>query len=214
MSEIIIDCGAAGICKNSRELVERIVDEVADADKGRNIVYLKWQLFEKPPPGSYEELMPLSHTIFDFAFQYAAKRGYSTTASFFDDWSLGFLKLYDTPWLKIACREYLYKYIPEINDRRLMVSVPSPIKMDELREKYDADMSFLMCVPEYPAATCAYESLFGGNLSIGISDHSPDLHLFKKWRPWYYERHFKLEDSEGLDAGPWASTAKQLKEIL
>lgn len=214
MAEIIVDMGAAGICQNSKELVEQMIDAVTDIDKGRNIVYLKWQLFDKPPPGSYEDLVPLSHTIFDFAFHYGAKRGYSTSASFFDDWSLGFLKLYATPWLKIACREYLYAYIPELEDRRLIVSVPSPVKMDELREEYKTDMSFLMCVPEYPATTAKYESLFGGNLSIGISDHSPDLHLFKKWQPWYYERHFKLEDSTGLDAGKFASTAKQLKEIL
>ncbi len=213
MAEIIIDMGSGNTCRNDKDIVREMIDALAAVDSRQHILYCKWQLFDVTPEGSPKEITPLAHAVFDFAYHYAKQKGYKTSASFFDDWSLDFLQSHDVPWLKIACRENLYKYIDNI-DHRLIVSVPSVQRMVAIGEQYKKDISYLMCVPEYPANQTRYKTMFWGNLSVGISDHSPDLALFKRYQPWVYERHFKLEDSTGLDAGEFASTAKDLREIL
>jgi hypothetical protein len=38
--------------------------------------------------------------------------------------------------------------------------------------------------------------------------------LFRKFEPEIIEMHYKLPDSTGLDAGPFARTPEQLAEIL
>jgi sialic acid synthase SpsE len=51
-------------------------------------------------------------------------------------------------------------------------------------------------------------------LRRGISDHTPNLDLWRKYRPEVYERHFCLDDSTGADAGPFASRPKEWREVL
>jgi sialic acid synthase SpsE len=71
----------------------------------------------------------------------------------------------------------------------------------------------MLCVSEYPAEIDAY-----GNqqpaLRWGISDHTIGLDLWRKYRPAFYEKHFALEDSTGPDAGPWAATPDELREVF
>jgi len=216
MAEIIIDMGSGETCRNDKNIVKRMIDELAAVDTHKHRVYIKWQLFSVIPPTSPSDLLLLEWDVFDYAYRYAAKLGYQTTSSFFDMRSLTFLLDYETPFIKVACRKHLYDMIDETpENKRLVVSIPDPNKMDELRECYkDRDISYLCCVPEYPAVQHYYEQRFWGNLAIGISDHSKDLFLFKEWRPWVYERHMKLEDSTGYDAGAYASTPAELGEIL
>jgi hypothetical protein len=97
----------------------------------------------------------------------------------------------------------------------IYVSVGDAAYPPLLREMFPGyDLRFLYCIPEYPANQTAYETLFGYNLSVGISDHSPDLRLFGEYSPLYYEKHYRLSDSTGLDAGPFAATPDELGSIL
>ena len=73
----------------------------------------------------------------------------------------------------------------------------------------------MCCVSEYPASKEDYIEIFPESfLELGISDHTIDWELFETYKPAIYECHYKLPDSTGLDAGPFARTPQQLKEIL
>jgi hypothetical protein len=215
MSLIILDFGSGETCKNDKSIVRRMINGLAEVDSRKYIVYIKWQLFTHVPAG----VPALDHEVYLYAVQYARELGYLTSASVFDamqlEYLLGFAG-YSLPFIKIAARPEKYKLLDKIPPGiNIFVSIPRAGWRDYLAEMYPQhDLHWLYCIPEYPANQNAYESLFGGNLSYGISDHSSDLRLFKEYEPRYYERHFKLPDSTGLDAGPFASTPEQLKAIL
>ena len=209
---IILDFGSGETCQNSTSEVKRMIDALAAVDPDRQAV-IKWQLFTHV---STAPVKPLLHDIFDFAYYYAAMNGYGTTASVFDMDSLDFLLKYEVPFIKIAARRnryWLIKHIPR--GIPVMVSVDTPALIEPLRAKYsDYNLIHLCCVPEYPARQITYEWMFGRNLSYGISDHTEGLELYYHFEPWFYEKHYKLEDSTGLDAGPFAATPEELEAIL
>ncbi len=84
--------------------------------------------------------------------------------------------------------------------------------IDALIEPFDNP---LYCVSNYPAKYDDYIRAFSPNqLRRGISDHTNDFSLFRKFEPERIEWHYKLLDSTGLDAGPFARTPEQLREVL
>ena len=212
MSIVIVDCGSGETCKNDKAIVRRMIDELAAVDKHNHQVLLKWQLFTRVP----SSVPPLDHDVYDFAVKYAEEKDYLTFASVFDYPSLAWLIGYNPPALKIACRPYLYHMLKDMpRELPIYVSIADAGFAPLLKEMFPGHtMRMLYCVPDYPAIQTKYETLFGYNLSVGISDHSPDLRLFKEYQPLWYERHYKLQDSDGLDAGQHASTPEQLAEIL
>jgi len=213
MSKIIIDMGSGETCHNDKSEVRRMIDGLAAVDGHHHEVYIKWQLFTKVPA----PVPPLDHEVYDYAVKYAdLTYGYQTFASVFDYPSLNYLLDYHPPALKVACRPYLYMLLRNMpRDTPVYVSIGDVAYAPLLREMFPGyELRFLYCIPEYPANQTAYETLFGYNLSVGISDHSPDLRLFGEYQPLYYERHMKLADSTGLDAGPHASTPEELGAIL
>ena len=203
---IIIDMGSGETCQNDEHIVQRMIDELAAVCTHKDEVVLKWQLFEEMPT-----LEPLRHEVYAYAVAYAEKKDFKTTASVFDGPSLEYLIKWKPPFIKLACREYLLRYLKTIerHDIKAIVSIASPN-----RKSYIGKANYLCCVPKYPASPNEYESMFWGNLSVGISDHTSDFRLYTKYQPWIYESHFKLEDSIGADAGPWSKTPAQWREIL
>ena len=206
MSTIIVDMGSGETCQNDKEIVAKMINGLAKVDTHKHKVIIKWQLFEK-----ILNLKSLNHDVFDYAFNYAKRKGYQTTASIFDMWSMEYLLLYDIPFVKLACRKYLYKYLHtlERRDADVVVSIS-----DLAQKTIIGQARHLCCVPEYPASRVKYESIFCGGLRVGISDHTKDFRLFKEYEPYYYEAHFKLPDSEGKDSGLWARTPEQWGGIL
>ncbi len=213
---IILDFGSGETCRNSRDEVDRMLAALKEVDSGRRRIIIKWQLFQEVPEVEGVTVTPLDREVFDYAYKAAKDIGYETTSSVFDYSSLSFLLSYPIPFVKIACRPSLYTLMMKIpEDMQTIVSVSHPFTTwDFLIGTARDNFRLLCCVPEYPANQVRYETMFGGFLSEGISDHSEDFKLFHKYEPTMYERHFKLEDSEGLDNGPWASTPEDLKEIL
>ena len=212
---IILDFGSAETCKNDVAYVRRMIDELAAVDSMRQRIIIKWQLFTSVPSG----VPPLEHAVFEEAAWHAYLKGYQTTASVFDEQSLEYLLDFDidVPFVKIAARPNLYHLIDEIPDRTpVFVSVPDLQTREWVWEEYQGrgKLVILHCIPEYPANPTVYETMYGRNLSYSISDHSPGLYLYNKYSPWFYERHYKLEDSTGRDAGEHASTPEELKVIL
>ncbi len=213
---IILDFGSAETCKNDIAYVHRMIDELAAVDTMRQRIVIKWQLFQSVPSG----VPPLEREVFEQASWYAYMKGYQTTASVFDDLSLDYLLTWDIEpvFVKIAARPNLYHLIDDIPETvPVVVSVPDMLHREELWENYGrrkGRLIILHCVPEYPADPTVYETRYGHNLSYSISDHTPGLYLYNKYQPWYYERHFKLQDSTGADAGEFASTPDELRSIL
>ncbi len=190
---IIVDFGSGNTCLNNCKIIDKMIDTFAEYDKKRESI-IKWQLFKEAGNN-----IPLQFQKFDYAYNYAAKLGFQTTASVFDVESLGFLKRYPIPFIKIANNFKLDK----IKDY-----IPSWMKI--IRSGKD-----MCCISKYPATINDYETEFKEKeLREGISDHTIDWTLYKKYKPKIYEFHFCLDDSTGLDAGTFARRPKQLKEIF
>ena len=214
---IILDV-SANTHKNIMGYVKRMIDELVKVDSRKHEVVIKHQLFTEAGDN-----IPLQLSVFDYAYWYAEQQGYQTTASVFDLDSLNFLLTYDVPFIKIANRPDLYWLAGEV-PRKVPVYVSISGKcVDEGLEGTTMADRYLMCVSKYPATVADYEKAF--NLKEpeewqrmpwvwGISDHTTGFELLHKYKPSFYECHYKLADSTGLDAGSFSRTAEQMAEIL
>jgi sialic acid synthase SpsE len=200
MSQIILDLGSGNTCKNDIDIARRMIDEVAAIDTKKHEVVFKMQLFEEAPPN-----VPLDKGVYWAAMKHAQAKGYRMTASVFDLTSLNFLLRYDIPFVKIACRPELYWLIGEV-PRKVPVYVSVPAA--SLVEILESNVTKLICVPHYPAKIEDYPSV------PQFSDHTVGLDLYHFAQPKIWEKHLKLPDSTGPDAGPFAITPDELKEIL
>ncbi len=211
MARIVLDFGSGNTCKNDRDIIVQMYDALRKVDTGEHDVVVKWQLFKREGDN-----IPLDKWIFDFAYLYGQKLGYPVTASVFDLESLRFLLQYDVPFVKIANRRDLDWLIGEIPRRiPVYVSCGSIQEFKELRAKEETNGRIFFCVSEYPARPTDYEKRFMPYLSNhAISDHTTDFALWNTYNPEIIEWHYKLPDSTGLDAGPFARTPAQLKVVL
>ena len=209
---IIIDMGSGATCKNDIAYIKRMLDELRKVDSGRHKVVIKWQLFA---PETVPYLEPLSPLAFDEAYRYAEALGYKTTASVFDTWALSKLLQYRVPFVKFACRPWVYPLIgvADMLEQKAMVSVADMATGAQLKSQWDADI--LCCVPKYPTDIEAYEAEFDEcDLRIGISDHTENWDLYTEYEPDIYECHYCLDDSTGPDASSFARTPAMLKGVL
>lgn len=205
MAEIILDCGSGNSCKNEIGIALKMIDEIIKIDTKKHKIIYKWQLFQKAGDN-----IPLKYEIFKLAYNYAQEKGYETTASVFDTYSLETLMWLEIPFIKIPCRPSLYRLIGEI-PRRYKVYV-SCIR-DEFKymhNEWGDNITLMECVPKYPAELEEYE----GNEYLYYSDHTVGLGLWYRDKPEIWECHFCLDEASGLDAGPWCKRIKELKEIL
>lgn len=203
---IILDLGSGETCKNNIGYVYKMIDAIPKTDKE---IVIKWQLFTK-----VGDLLPLDHSVYVFAKEYAEGRGFKTAASVFDEPSLEFLLKTDPAFVKIACRPgkyYLADLVPIDTD--LVISVGNPGDYEKIKVAFPR-ATILCCVADYPAEWVTYASRFKGLLHYGISDHTEDLYLWNKYQPLVWERHYCLDDSTGPDAASFAIRPDQLKEIL
>jgi hypothetical protein len=214
MSTIIVELGSGETCLNDRAIIRRMIDSITALDNCTHDIVFKMQLLAKIPRESPPDLKLLTHQSFDYAYKYATQQGYQMTASVFDMESLDFLMQYAIPFVKIAARRSKYWLIGKVpRCIPVYVSVSSPADMYWLCREY-FNCKALCCVPKYPATSTEYETEFGYNLSLGISDHSENMRLFEEYHPLIYERHLRMKDSTGYDAGPHASLPEEFEAIL
>lgn len=215
--QVILDFGSGNNCQNNKEIIKRMIDELCRIDGKKHDVVIKWQLFKKAG-----ENIPLTRESFTYAFEYAKKCGYVTTASVFDFESFAFLKHFkDLPFIKIANSNDLYwlqEYIQESNFKSY-ISVKNESEFENFKKKHKLGISYnfdlFCCVSKYPADGIDYQETFSKeSLSYAISDHTTSFKLFNMYNPVKIEWHYKLNDSIGLDAGPFAKTPQMLKEVL
>ncbi len=213
MSKIILDFGSGNTCKNSWDYAKRMIDELYAVDTGKHEVIIKWQLFKEAGQN-----IPLHKSIFDLAYVYADKLGYKTTSSVFDKESLDFLLQFDVPFVKISANisnSNLIYYTPIENE--VYKSLRSSEYINHFYEHFDSfhHPVLLCCVSKYPTTIEEYEDKFLiKHLKRAISDHTTNWDLFNKYKPEIIEVHYGLEDSAGLDAGPFMRTPAMLAEVL
>jgi sialic acid synthase SpsE len=231
MSTIILDLSSGNTCRNDKTIVKQMIDAIKAIDTGKHEIILKWQLSLNDGIN-----VPLDHDVFDYAYKYGNEQGYKTTSSVADLESLKFLLEYDVPFVKLPnCREldWLIGEVP----RKIPVFVsvkeafPKPPEShllcgDGLKENEEGKIKLLCCISKYPANLEEYEKKFTRKsgyyghqydydvVSNAVSDHTIGLDLFKKYQPQIWEKHFKLPDSTGLDAGEFAIPPEELEEIL
>jgi sialic acid synthase SpsE len=219
MSEIILDFGSGNTCRNDLSIAIQMIDELNSIDTEKHDVIIKWQLFKQAGDN-----IPLQQDVFDFAYHYAKKYGYETTASVFDQESLDFLLKYDVPMIKIANRRDLDWLIGEIPRKiKIYISDTNDFNYCDLDSN---NITKFCCVSKYPATIEDYEEEWAINFEISVnmysrnklkkavSDHTSNLELWNKYQPEIIEWHYKLENSTGLDAGSFARTPQQLAEVL
>ena len=212
MSQIILDI-SANTHKNNEFYIFNMIDELKYMDTGKHEIIIKHQLFEKAGDN-----IPLNHSVFKSAYYYAKDSGYKTTSSVFDLPSLNYLLKFDIPFVKIANRPDLYWLSGEV-PRKTFVYVSAHYLKDIMNVHSDLYLSWttrvLYCESKYPAEISDYDHLAKNIYAYdGISDHTIGLELYKKYKPQIWEKHFKLQDSTGLDAGAFAITPDELAEIL
>ena len=203
---VILDFGSGNTCCNRFDYVRSMVEALCEVDTHRQCV-IKWQLWEA---GTEPQCVRLDHKVFQFAFEIAQESGFRTTASVFDKPSLDFLLGYDIPFVKLANRPYLRhlaRYVPR--------GIPIVASYHWL-DKHDLDpfyssITWMRCISRYPAKAEDYN--FTG-MEEGFSDHTIGLDLWRKYHPVVWEKHYRLPDSTGPDAGPWAITPSELVEVL
>lgn len=217
VAQIILDY-SANTFKNDKTLIKRGIDEIKKIDTGKHEIVFKTQLFTKAG-----ENIPCTHESFEYLYEYGNSQGYKVTASVFDKESLDYLLKFDIPFVKIANRPDLYWLIGEIKR-----NIPVYVSVNGLSIKDNPNFcnSHMACVSKYPAHINDYIKNFTkyesrDELTIGalkfwdVSDHTENWDLFNMLdNPRRYECHYKLSDSTGLDAGSFARTPEQLKEIL
>lgn len=207
MSQVILDFGSGNTCQNDKEIVKEMYDELKKVDSGKHKIIVKWQLFKEAGQN-----IPLEKDVFFFAHQYGNKLGYPVTASVFDSRSLELLLQFNKlPFIKIANNRKLDRLIGDI-PRKIPVYVSVGNRKDFGTM---AGITYLCCVSKYPALKEDYSAMFESqHLTKAISDHTDGFQLYRKHKPAIVEWHYKLPDSTGLDAGIFAHTPAQLREIL
>jgi sialic acid synthase SpsE len=185
-----------------------MIDEIKAIDKGKHEVIFKHQLFTEAGKN-----IPLNPNVFDDAIWYAKEKGYQTTSSVFDKENLHLLLQYEIPFVKIANRRDLDYLIGEV-PRKIPVYV-SKGEMPYMSDWRQRDIVTMACVSHYPATLAEYEEAFYPfQLRHAVSDHTVGLGLWHKYHPDIIEMHYRLEDSTGLDAGPFAKTPAELRGVI
>lgn len=211
--QVILDI-SANTHQNDEKYYRRMIDNIAFQDNRKHEIVIKGQLFRKAGKNIPQDIALLERMA---RWTYATY-GYKTTASVFDKLSLDLLLLmdipYELPFIKIANNRALDWLIGEI-PRKIGVYR----SVDKFLDRYLAGLpglTNLACISKYPATLEDYDELFRTyhDGPVKISDHTIGLDLVKKYKPKIWEKHFRLEDSTGLDAGPWAVDPATLKEVL
>lgn len=220
---LILDVGS-GASLPDAATARRFVDEVAKRDGHKVEITWKAQLFESAPPN-----IPLDWGVFNELYEYAKSYNYKCTASVFDNRSLTFLLEYDIPFVKLACRPDLYWLAGEV-PRKVPIywsdSIGSAKMAGRGIERWvgcdydDGDNKRLFCVRRYPAEVADY---YPKSDSLRcVSDHTVGWDLWRlAWDtedggedPLVWEKHMRLPETTGPDAGPWAVLPSELEEVI
>jgi hypothetical protein len=196
--------------KNDNVIIHRMINDLKKIDNRKHEIIFKTQVFKEAPPN-----LPITPDALNF-FGFCAKlAGYQWTASVFDLDSLELLMKYEEhlPFIKIPCRPDLYWLAGEIK-RKIMVYISFPEELidNEIIDNMTEEDRILSCIPKYPATPEEYikkhQNLFY------ISDHTVGFELWYTYKPAIWEVHYKEPTSTGPDAGPFAKTLEDLKEVL
>lgn len=207
--QIILDI-SANTHKNDRDYYKKMIDELAKVDTHRHEIILKWQLWTHKMGDNKQANLSFFRMMSKWAWK---GYGYMTTASVFDIESLKYLMgvdlPYELPFIKIANRRNLDWLIGEI-PRKYVVYKSLDDEPNYMETYYgDSGVIPLFCISKYPADISNYPLWVDY-----ISDHTVGLELFHRNKPFIWEKHFKLSDSTGLDAGDFAITPEELRSIL
>lgn len=205
--QIILDI-SANTHKNDEAYYKRMIDELAKVDTRKHEVILKWQLFTRERG---DNTLPDPYMFFRMSEWAFHTHGYKTTTSVFDLPSLDYLLSlkfpYKLPFIKIANDRSLDYLIGEIPRKYEVYKSVSTMK--EYYDDREDGVDSLFCVSKYPANIKDYPRTV-----MRISDHTVGLELWHRNHPHIFEKHYKLPDSTGLDAGDFAITPQELRSIL
>jgi sialic acid synthase SpsE len=202
--QIILDI-SANTHKNDMDYFKEMIRIVKYVDNKKHEIIIKGQIFEKAGDN-----IPQEKKLWGYMMNFCEEYGYKLTASVFDKPSLNFLLFFNPCFIKIANNRELDWLIGEI-PRKIPVYQSLSPKDYWGHTNLRNDHVYLLCVSKYPAKVSDYEYKLWPR---AISDHTIGTELVSRYRPDIYECHFCLEDSTGLDAGPWAKRPDELKEIL
>ena len=209
MSCIILDMGS-GNSNTSYDTGASMIEAVIGVDSHKHEVIFKYQLWSKDHPQGNNEW--LNWVTFECLYRYAKARGYKVTSSVFDFNALTFLLTFDIPFVKLANRPDTWPLLGDI-PRRIPVFISNYLYSCGFRES--GIVTSMACVSKYPASLKEYEMIPNLHHYQAISDHTVGLELWDKYHPPVWEKHFVLTHNDtNPDAGPFAITPEELKEVI
>ena len=213
--QVILDI-SANTHKNDIAYFIKMLDAIKEVDNRKHEIIIKGQLFRHAGDNVAQD----KNMFLNMAYQ--CNPLYQLTASVFDllslKWLLGEFAILipqkELPFIKIANNRELDYLIGEIPRK---IPVYQSVDPEDYYHGYDDEedhtITQLLCISKYPAVLEDYRR-YKDYPARSVSDHTIGLELINHYKPKIYECHFALEDSSGLDAGPWAKRPNELKEIL
>jgi len=190
--------------------------------KSLGIKFVKMQMWKKEQiPEKLKELrkMYVGKGRAKYCFKFAKKHGIELFYSVFYPKAVDICEDVGVNFYKVRYQDRndysLYKRLKKTN-KTIFVSCSDPMDTAYLNlATYQKRVNFLFCVPRYPAKFEDYKPPDRHGFQ-GISDHTPDLELFKIYNYGninrWFEMHVKMNDDCFERA--WSKSFEQLKEAL
>ena len=219
--QIILDIGSSVAHHNDFNIIGKTIDSVArlqdKTDKYQFII--KVQMWDRRNERISKQLESTAWPVFVYGYEHCAKKDISFTTSVFDKKTLDdVLCCYKVPFIKFACREWLYDLIPDSDKIKSYVSVSN---WNYYRHMKENGHQPLICVPKYPATPTDYIFLLEGAddadildpWADAISDHTCDWSIFNRYQPMIYECHFSIDKSMINDPVGGTDFVREPKDI-
>lgn len=225
LRQIILDIGNGSAHGNDKNLICKTIDEVARLqDKTDRYEFtVKTQIWSDDNERISKELVSTSWDAFECGYNHSAKRGIKFTTSVFDQYSLDrLLCCFEVPFVKFACRDWLYDLIPDSENIKSVVSVSNWNDYGHMKENGHVP---LICVARYPSNPLDYIRLIEPCEEFdildpwvdGISDHTCDWGIFNRYHPYWYEVHFSIDKSlinDKVGGTDFVRTPEDIERIL
>ena len=187
--------------------------------RASGIKFVKLQMWRKDQVPKEVRSMFVGKGRAKYCFKFAKKHGVELFFSVFYPEAVDICEKIGVNFYKVRYADRndypLYKRLKKTN-KTIFVSCSDPMDTLYLNlATYQKRVKFLYCVPRYPAKFEDYKPPDKHGFQ-GISDHTPDLELFKIYNYANIDRWFEMHVKMGNDCyeSKWSKTFAQITEVL
>lgn len=159
-----------------------------------------------------------------YLFKYAKKHGIEVFFSVFYPEAIDICEDIGVNFYKVRFDDRnnitLFRRLKKTKNKTIFVSCQDPFDTLYFNlAKFQKNVKFLYVIPKYPANIMDYNKVISGHLYYhfqGISDHTPDIELFKYFNTIKEECWFEIHVKENNNCfeTKWSKSFTKLKEAL